>query len=57
MMLRPNLAIRRKAIGRPVSTRFGNDMDEVERHEKRCGLCRQVGHTRRGCPNQSMGDA
>ncbi|RYR65196.1 hypothetical protein Ahy_A03g011163 isoform A [Arachis hypogaea] len=27
-------------------------MDETERHEKRCSLCRQYGHTRWGCPNQ-----
>ncbi|RYQ92571.1 hypothetical protein Ahy_B09g098796 [Arachis hypogaea] len=56
-MLRPNLAMRRKATGRPVSTRFRNDMDDVERQEKRCALCRQVGHTRRGCPKQPTGDA
>ncbi|XP_016192499.1 uncharacterized protein LOC107633378 [Arachis ipaensis] len=52
----PNPVMRRKATGRPVSTRFRNDMDETERHEKRCGLCRQYGHTRRGCPNQPTGD-
>ncbi|RYR59115.1 hypothetical protein Ahy_A05g024956 isoform B [Arachis hypogaea] len=52
----PNLAMHRKATRRPVSTRFWNDMDETEQHKKRCGLCRQYGHTRRGCPNQSTGD-
>ncbi|XP_016200005.1 uncharacterized protein LOC107641011 [Arachis ipaensis] len=46
-----------KATGRPVSTRFRNDMDEVEQHEKWCDLCRQVGHSRRGYPNQPTGDA
>ncbi|QHO20198.1 uncharacterized protein DS421_11g335810 [Arachis hypogaea] len=46
-----------KATGRPVSTRFRNDMDEVKRQEKRCGLCRQVSHTRRGCPNQPTEEA
>ncbi|XP_057734863.1 uncharacterized protein LOC130950382 [Arachis stenosperma] len=56
-MLRPNPVMRRKATGRPVSTRFRNDMEETERHEKRCGLCRQVGHSRKGCPNQPTGDA
>ncbi|RYR36401.1 hypothetical protein Ahy_A09g041358 [Arachis hypogaea] len=30
-MLHPNPAMRRKAIRRPVSTRFRNDMDDVER--------------------------
>ncbi|RYQ95966.1 hypothetical protein Ahy_B08g091374 [Arachis hypogaea] len=44
--LRPNLAMRRKATGKPVLTRFRNEMDEGERQEKRCGLCRQIGHTK-----------
>ncbi|QHO00134.1 uncharacterized protein DS421_13g403860 [Arachis hypogaea] len=56
-MLRPNPVMHRKATGRPVSTRFWNDMDETERHEKWCGLCRQVGYSRRGCPNQPTRDA
>nr|XP_029146932.1 uncharacterized protein LOC114924923 [Arachis hypogaea] len=56
-MMCPNPAMQRNATGRPVSTRFRNDMDDVERQEKRCYLCRQVGHTRRGCPNQPTGDA
>ncbi|RYR26500.1 hypothetical protein Ahy_B02g060745 [Arachis hypogaea] len=34
--LRPNLAMRRKAIGRRVSTRFHSDMDKVECQEKWC---------------------
>ncbi|RYR00082.1 hypothetical protein Ahy_B07g088134 [Arachis hypogaea] len=36
----PNPLMRRKATGRLVSTRFWNDMDETEQHEKWCGLCR-----------------
>ncbi|RYR72723.1 hypothetical protein Ahy_A02g006937 [Arachis hypogaea] len=52
----PNPVMRRKATERPVSTRFRNDIDETERHEKRCGLCRKYGHTRRECPNHPMGD-
>ncbi|XP_057740073.1 uncharacterized protein LOC130957220 [Arachis stenosperma] len=52
----PNPTMRQQAYGRPVSTRFRNDIDEIERHEKRYGLCRQYGHTRRGCPNQPTGD-
>ncbi|MED6150449.1 hypothetical protein PIB30_072416 [Stylosanthes scabra] len=43
--------MRRKHKGRPVSTRILNEMDLVERQEKRCGLCRQMGHTRNSCPN------
>ncbi|RYR02537.1 hypothetical protein Ahy_B06g081335 [Arachis hypogaea] len=50
-LLRPNPLMCRKATGRPISIRFKNDMDEVERQEKRCGLFKQVGHTRKGCPN------
>ncbi|RYR57199.1 hypothetical protein Ahy_A05g022937 [Arachis hypogaea] len=49
--LRPNPSMCRKATGRPVFPRFHNEMDEGERQEKRCGLCRQTGHTRRVCPN------
>ncbi|RYR63148.1 hypothetical protein Ahy_A04g020942 [Arachis hypogaea] len=52
----PNPAMCRKATGRRMSTKFRNDMDDPERHEKRCGLCRQVGHSRKGCPNQPTGD-
>ncbi|RYR02951.1 hypothetical protein Ahy_B06g081778 [Arachis hypogaea] len=55
--LRLNPLMRRKAIGRPVFTRFQNDIDEVERQEKQCGLCRQAGHTRRACPNQPTDEA
>ncbi|RYR67660.1 hypothetical protein Ahy_A03g014037 [Arachis hypogaea] len=43
--LRPNPAMRRKATGKLVSTRFRNEMDGGERQEKRCGLYRQIGHT------------
>ncbi|MED6112969.1 hypothetical protein PIB30_066648 [Stylosanthes scabra] len=48
--------MRRKKRGRPVSTRIRNDMDLVERAEKRYSLCRQEGHTERGCPNTPHGD-
>ncbi|RYQ84595.1 hypothetical protein Ahy_B10g104026 [Arachis hypogaea] len=53
--LNPNM--RKKATGRPVSTRFCNEMDDGGRQEKKCGLCRQTGHTRRGCPNQPTYEA
>ncbi|MED6213985.1 hypothetical protein PIB30_098708 [Stylosanthes scabra] len=48
--------MRRKKNGRPVSTRIRNEMDMVERAKKRCSMCRQEGHTRRGCPNAPQGD-
>ncbi|XP_057734846.1 uncharacterized protein LOC130950361 [Arachis stenosperma] len=54
--LKPNPAMRRKASGRPVSTRIRNEMDAVERVEKRCGLCHGEGHTIRRCPNAPQSD-
>ncbi|XP_015966464.2 uncharacterized protein LOC107490204 [Arachis duranensis] len=43
----PNPLLRRTLEGRSVSTRIRNEMDEVEPGPgKRCGLCRQPGHTR-----------
>ncbi|RYR62932.1 hypothetical protein Ahy_A04g020690 isoform D [Arachis hypogaea] len=44
--LKPDSAMRRKALGRSVSTRIRNEMDAIERAEKGCGLCRGEGHTR-----------
>ncbi|XP_057745423.1 uncharacterized protein LOC130963310 [Arachis stenosperma] len=44
----PNPLLRRTLEGRPMTTRIRNEMDEVEPGlGKRCGLCRQTGHTRR----------
>ncbi|MED6194371.1 hypothetical protein PIB30_027881 [Stylosanthes scabra] len=55
--LQTQAAMRRKRKWRPVSTRIGNEMDLVERQEKRCGLCRQMGHTWSGCPNAQRPEA
>ncbi|RYR34116.1 hypothetical protein Ahy_A10g048838 isoform B [Arachis hypogaea] len=42
---------RRAREGRPRSTRIRTNMDEADLNRpKRCGLCRQPGHTRRSCP-------
>ncbi|XP_015936663.1 uncharacterized protein LOC107462568 [Arachis duranensis] len=39
--------------GEPRSTRICNNMDEADSgRPKRCGLCRQPGHTRRSCPQR-----
>ncbi|RYR15942.1 hypothetical protein Ahy_B04g072910 [Arachis hypogaea] len=46
--LKPNPIMQQKAMGRPVSTQLQNEMDVVERTEKRCGLCRREGRTRQG---------
>ncbi|KAL4301353.1 hypothetical protein AHAS_Ahas17G0292400 [Arachis hypogaea] len=54
--LKPNSAMRRKALGKPISTRIRIEIDAIERAEKRCGLCHREGHTRRGCPNAPHSD-
>ncbi|RYR63067.1 hypothetical protein Ahy_A04g020857 [Arachis hypogaea] len=54
--LKPNSAFRRKASGGPVSTQIWNEMDAIERVEKKCGLCHGEGHNRRGCSNASHSD-
>ncbi|XP_015964971.1 uncharacterized protein LOC107488713 [Arachis duranensis] len=42
---------RRAKEGRPRSTRILTTMDEADLNRlKRCGLCRQLGHTRQNCP-------
>nr|XP_029146232.1 uncharacterized protein LOC112728781 [Arachis hypogaea] len=47
----PDPNMRRAREGRPRSTRIRTNMDEADPNRpKRCGLCRQPGHTRRSCP-------
>ncbi|XP_072084663.1 uncharacterized protein [Arachis hypogaea] len=42
---------KRAREGHPRSTRIRTNMDEADPNRpKRCGLCRQPGHTRRSCP-------
>ncbi|RYR33067.1 hypothetical protein Ahy_A10g047618 [Arachis hypogaea] len=54
--LKPNSAMRRKASGRPVSPWIRNEIDAIECAEKRCGLCRGEGYTRRGSSNAPHSD-
>ncbi|KAL1314120.1 hypothetical protein AAHE18_16G166800 [Arachis hypogaea] len=47
----PDPIKRRASEGRPRSTKIRTTMDEAEASRpKRCGLCRQPGHTRQSCP-------
>ncbi|XP_057724111.1 uncharacterized protein LOC130940077 [Arachis stenosperma] len=47
----PDPTKRHPSEGRPRSTRIRTTMDEANSNRpKRCGLCRQPGHTRRSCP-------
>ncbi|XP_015941353.1 uncharacterized protein LOC107466857 [Arachis duranensis] len=49
----PNPNMRRAREGQLRSTRIRNTMDEADTSQsKRCGLCRQTGHTRRTCPQR-----
>ncbi|XP_020979279.1 uncharacterized protein LOC107640192 [Arachis ipaensis] len=47
----PDPNMRRAKEGRPRSTRIRTNMDDADPNRlKRCGLCRQPGHSRRSCP-------
>ncbi|XP_015939444.1 uncharacterized protein LOC107464992 [Arachis duranensis] len=46
----PDHNMRRAKEGRPKATRIRGSMDQSQENQpKRCGLCRQPGHTRRNC--------
>ncbi|RYR51925.1 hypothetical protein Ahy_A06g026869 [Arachis hypogaea] len=50
LCIRPNPRMIRVKKGRPVSSRIRKKMDDVEHtREKKCGLCRHTGHTRKTC--------
>ncbi|CAK8571549.1 unnamed protein product [Lathyrus sativus] len=44
-------SMRRNKKGRPHSTRIRTEMDDAEKEQRRCGICREIGHMRRKCPN------
>ncbi|XP_073225694.1 uncharacterized protein [Cicer arietinum] len=47
-----NPAMRKYPKGRPQSTRIHTEIDQREKntHPKRCGLCRNEGHSKNKCP-------
>ncbi|KAL4344474.1 hypothetical protein AHAS_Ahas11G0182000 [Arachis hypogaea] len=56
--IQPKPRMMRVKRGRPVSSKIRNNIDDVEySKEKRCGLCRQVGHTRQTCTALDGGGA
>ncbi|XP_050897043.1 uncharacterized protein LOC127103845 [Lathyrus oleraceus] len=44
-------SMRRRKKGRPNSTTIRTEMNDVEKEKRRCGICREIGHMRRKCPN------
>ncbi|CAK8542057.1 unnamed protein product [Lathyrus sativus] len=46
-----NPRMRRNKKGRPVSTRITTEMDNFDKLERKCSMCRQTGHNRTRCPN------
>ncbi|CAK8562153.1 unnamed protein product [Lathyrus sativus] len=46
-----NPRMRRNKKGRPVSTRITTEMDNFDKLERKCSMCRQMGHNRTRCPN------
>ncbi|CAK8578221.1 unnamed protein product [Lathyrus sativus] len=44
-------SMRRNKKGRPKSSRIRTEMDDVEKEKRQCGICREIGHMRRKCPN------
>ncbi|CAK8538229.1 unnamed protein product [Lathyrus sativus] len=41
----------RNKKGRPVNTRITTEMDNFDKLERKCSMCRQTGHNRTRCPN------
>ncbi|PPD83960.1 hypothetical protein GOBAR_DD19113 [Gossypium barbadense] len=47
--------LRRNPRGRPQASRIHNEMDIREKSDdKRCGLCRLIGHNRNKCPQRNF---
>jgi len=50
-----NPIMRRDPKGRPQSARIHTEMNQREssRHSKRCSICRNEGHNKKKCPNNT----
>ncbi|CAK8541689.1 unnamed protein product [Lathyrus sativus] len=46
-----NPRMRRNKKGRTVSTRITTEMDNFDKFERKCSMCRQTGHNRTRCAN------
>src|SRR3954463_15378723 len=47
-----NDLMRRNKSGRPNSRRIRTEMDVTEKMQRKCSICREVGHNRTKCPNR-----
>lgn len=47
-----NDTMRRNKKGRPNSTRIRTEMDVQDKMERKCSICRQVGHNKKKCPTR-----
>ena len=48
-----NSTMRRNKKGRPKSKRITTEMDDVDKLERKCGLCPQSGHNQKNCPQRA----
>ena len=48
-----NDQMRRIKKGRPKSKRITTEMDSLDKLERKCCLCHQVGHNRKNCPTRA----
>jgi len=47
----PEPYMRRKKLGRPITTRLHDEMDQsIQNKTKKCSYCRNEGHNRGNCP-------
>ncbi|CAK8564129.1 unnamed protein product [Lathyrus sativus] len=44
-------SMRRNKKGHPTSSRIRTEIHDAEKEKRRCGICREIGHMCRKCPN------